>query len=97
MAQRNRVKIVVPDLQHISGYDGREQLNQDCVDSNWHFPKTIHRLRVAHFCEHKPLLFERHSYSRPLTIARLEHHRRKHGELGAWLPVLNEERHVLVG
>jgi hypothetical protein len=87
----------VSDLQHISGYDGREQLNQDCVDSNWHFPKTIQRLRVAHFCERKPLLFERHSYSRPLTIARLEHHPRKHGVLGAWLPVLNEERDVLVG
>jgi hypothetical protein len=52
---------------------------------------------VAHFCERKPLLFDRHAYSRPFTIARLEHHRRKRGELGAWIAVLNEERHVLAG
>jgi len=74
-----------------------EELKKDCADSRWHFPKTIRRPRVAHFCERKPLLFDRHTYSRPFTIARLEHLRRKRGELGAWLAVLNEERHVLVG
>jgi hypothetical protein len=52
---------------------------------------------VAHFCERKPQLFERHTYLRPFTITRLEHYRRKLGELGAWLAVLNEERHVLAG
>jgi hypothetical protein len=97
MAQRNELKIAVSDLQHISGHHGIEELKQDCAHSGWHFPKTIQRPRVAHFCERKPMLFDRYAYSRPFTIARLEHHRRKHGELGAWLAVLNEERYLLVG
>jgi hypothetical protein len=39
----------------------------------------------------------RQAYSRPFTIARLEHHRRQHAELGAWVAVLNEEARVLAG
>jgi len=95
MAQRNELKIGVSDLQHVSGHHGIEELEQDCADSNWHFPKTIQRPRVAHFCGRKPFLFDRHAYSRPFTIARLEHHRRRRGELGAWFAVLNEDCGVL--
>ncbi len=97
MAQRNQLKIAVSDLQHISGHHGIDELKQDCAGSNWHFPKTIRRPRVAHFCGRKPFLFDRQAYSRPFTIARLEHHRHHRTELGAWLAVLNEERHVLAG
>jgi hypothetical protein len=97
MAQRDELKIAVSDLQHISGHHGIDELNQDCAGSNWHFPKTIRRPRVAHFCGRKPFLFDRQAYSRPFTIARLEHHRHHRTELGAWLAVLNEERHVLAG
>jgi len=72
-----------------------DELKRDCEDSNWHFPKKIRRPRVAHFCGRKPYLIDRDSYSRPFTIARLEHHRRLHGELGAWLEVFREERRIL--
>jgi hypothetical protein len=95
MAQRKGLKIVVSDLQHISGHHGVKELKQDCADSRWHFPKTIQRPRVAHFCGRKPLVFDRHTYSRPFTIARLEHYRRSRGELGAWMAVLNEEKQAL--
>ena len=95
MARRNELKICVSDLQHISGHHGVAELKQDCAASNWHFPETIQRPRVAHFCERKPLLFDSNTYSRPFTIGRLEHHRRRHGDLGAWLAVLNEDRQVL--
>jgi hypothetical protein len=97
MAQRSLLKITVSDLQHIGEHHGIEELKADCVGSDWHFPKTIRRPRVAHFCGRKPFLFDRHAYSRPFTVARLEHHRRHHGELGAWGAVLNEERKVLAG
>jgi hypothetical protein len=50
---------------------------------------------VAHFCGRKPFLSDHRAYSRPFTIARLEHHRRHYGELGAWRAVLNEERQML--
>ena len=95
MAQRNELKIVVSDLQHIGGHHGIEEMKQDCADSSWHFPKTIRRPRVAHFCERKPLLFDRKTYSRPFTIARLEHHRGNKPAWAAWLAVLGEESTVV--
>ena len=95
MAQRHQLKIAVSDLQHIGEHHGLDELKEDCGDSDWHFPSTIRRPRVAHFCGRKPVLFDRNAYSRPFTIARLEHHRRRHRHLGAWLAVLNEERRVL--
>ena len=95
MNQRGKLRVVMSDLQHISGHHGLTELKQDCADSDWRFPKTILRPRAAHFCGHKPLLFKRRGYSRPFTIARLEHHRRHHGELGAWLEVFKEESLVL--
>ena len=96
-ADRGEMRTAMSDLQHIWGHHGKQELVEDCRRAGWHFPKTIQRPRVAHFCGRKPMLFDRHAYSRPFTIARLEHHRRKHGELGAWLAVLNEERHILAG
>jgi hypothetical protein len=95
LTQRGEVKSIVSNLQHVWGHQGVDELEQDCADGDWHFPKQIRRPRVAHFCGRKPLLFHRHAYSRPFTIARLEHHRRRYGELGAWLALINEERHVL--
>jgi hypothetical protein len=97
MTQRGEIKSSMSNLQHIWGHHGIEELKQDCADSKWHFPKTIRRPRVAHFCGRKPFLFDRQAYSRPFTIARLEHHRRRRSNLGAWLAIMNEEARVLLG
>jgi len=97
MTQRGELKVAMSDLQHITGHHGIDELKQDCADSNWHFPKKIRRPRVAHFCGRKPFLFDRQSYARPFTIARLEHHRRRRSNLGAWLAIMNEEARVLLG
>ena len=94
-AQRGELKTDSTDLQHVWGHHGKQELIEDCLGSGWHFPKKIRRPRVAHFCWRKPFLFDRKAYSRPFTIARLEHHRRHHGNLGAWLAVLNEERRIV--
>lgn len=91
MAQRNELKIAMSHLQHISEHHGLDELKEDCWDSGWHFPNTIRRPRVAHFCGRKPYLFERHAYSRPFTIARLEHHRRHKSDWSAWLAVFSED------
>jgi hypothetical protein len=96
MTQRGEVKSAVSNLQHVWGHHGKEELMKDCVGAGWHFPKEIRRPRVAHFCGRKPLLIDRKAYSRPFTIARLEHYRRHHGDLGTWLALLNEDRRVLV-
>jgi hypothetical protein len=96
MAQRGDLKTTMSDLQHIPGHHGIKELEQDCVDAGWRFPRNIQRPRVAHFCGRKPFLFDRNAYSRPFTIARLEHHRRHHGDVGSWLALLGEERHILV-
>jgi len=95
MTQRGDLKTTVSDLQHIPGHQGTAEFDGDCAGNGWRFPAIIGRPRAAHFCERKPFLFDRHAYSRPFTIARLEHHRRHHPEVGAWLGVLNEDRRVL--
>jgi hypothetical protein len=97
MSQRKELKVAVSDLQHIGGHHGIDELKQDCADSSWHFPHKVRRPRVAHFCGRKPFLFDRRSYSRPFTIARLEHHRRRRSNLGAWLAIMNEDTRVLRG
>jgi hypothetical protein len=95
MTQRGEIKSAMSNLQHVWGHHGKEELMKDCVGTGWHFPKEIRRPRAAHFCGRKPLLIDGKAYSRPFTIARLEHHRRHHGDLGAWLAVINEDRRVL--
>ena len=95
MAQKGDLKITVSDLQHIPDHQGRKEFEQDCAGGDWRFPVRIQRPRVAHFCGRKPLLFDRKAYSRPFTIARLEHHRRHRNELGAWIAVFNEDRRLL--
>ena len=97
MTQRGEIKSIMSNLQDIWGHHGKEELIKDCNGVGWHFPSEIRRPRVAHFCGRKPFLFDRHAYSRPFTIARLEHHRRHHGELRAWLALLNQERRILAG
>jgi len=94
-AQQGEIKIASSDLQHVWAHHGKEELVQDCAGCGWHFPKAIRRPRVAHFCYRKPFLFDHTAYSRPFTIARLEHHRQHRGSLGAWLAVLNEDQRVL--
>ena len=96
MNQRGEIRTVLSDLQHIWGHHGVDELERDCADSDWHFPEVILRPRVAHFCGRKPLLLGRKGYSRPFTIARLEHHRSHTGELGAWMALLNDERHGFI-
>jgi hypothetical protein len=95
MAQRGDLKTTASDLQHVPGHQGIAEFEQDCASSGWRFPANIQRPRVAHFCGRKPFLFDRQAYSRPFTIARLEHHRRHHSNLGAWLAMLNEDGKML--
>lgn len=95
-ADRGKLRTAMTNLQHIPGHHGTAEFEQDCAGSGWRFPNRISRPRIAHFCGRKPFLLDRQAYSRPFTIARLEHHRRHHGQVGAWLAVLNEERGVFV-
>ena len=90
-AQRGELKIAFSDLQDMWVHNGKEELVSDCLGAGWHFPKAINRPRVAHFCGRKPHLYDIKSYSRPFTIARLEHYRPLKGSLGAWAAILFEE------
>jgi hypothetical protein len=93
-AQRGELTTAMTDLQHIWGHHGIAELAQDCAGAGWNFPKSVRRPRVAHFCGRKPSLLDLKAYSRPFTIARLEHQRRHHGGPGAWLAVLGEDLRV---
>jgi hypothetical protein len=94
-AQAGKIKIGMSDLQHIPEHHGRQELVDDCVGAGWYFPNAIRRPRIAHFCGRKPFLIDHKAYSKPYTIARLEHHRRYRSNFGVWLSVLNEERSIL--
>jgi len=94
-AQRGQLSIAISDLQDMWAHNGKEELVADCAGSGWDFPENIKRPRVAHFCGRKPHLFDPQAYSRPFTIARLEHFRREHGEVGAWGALLAEEAAAL--
>lgn len=97
MSQRGEIAITVSDLQHIPAHHGTTNFDRDCFGADWHFPRKVAGPCVAHFCGRKPFLFDRKAYSRPFTIARLEHHRRNRGNVGAWLAIINEDRKVLTG
>ncbi len=91
MARRGELKIAISDLQDMWIHNGKEELAADCRGAGWHFPDDIRRPRIAHFCGRKPNTFDRKSYSRPFTIARLEHYRASSGNIGAWAHLLAEE------
>lgn len=95
-AQRGQITVTTSDLQHVWGHHGKDELINDCNNSGWRFPAAINRPRVAHFCGRKPFIFDRKAYSRPFTIARLEHHRRHYHEFGAWGALLNEDLRVML-
>ena len=96
LAQQGKIKTDMVDLQHIWAHHGKKELIEDCAGAGWNFPEKIARPRVAHFCGIKPNIFNSKSYCKPFTIARLEHYRRHHGKLGAWLIVLSEDALITV-
>jgi hypothetical protein len=93
--QKGLLKIAVSDLQDMWIHNGKQELISDCTGADWRFPKTIARPRVAHFCGRKPHLYDWKSYSKPFTIARLEHYRKVNCNLGAWGRVLLEEFQIV--
>lgn len=90
-AQRGAMRVSWTDLQYGPRHHGREEIDRDTAGCGWRWPERIARPRVAHFAGQKPHVLNWRAYSRAFTIARLEHHRRHHGELGAWGAVLAEE------
>ena len=91
LSQKGKLKTEMADLQHIWLHHGKEEFKEDCKNSGWKFPKIIKRPRVGHFCGRKPFLFDHKAYSRPFTIARLEHYRKMHGEAAAWMAILTDD------
>ena len=90
-AQHNRMNVVCSDLQYATRHHGREEISKDIVGCGWRFPRRIERPRAVHFSGQKPYLLNWRAYSAPFSIARLEHQRRFHGELGSWINLFSEE------
>lgn len=95
LSQQDEITTTIIDLQHIPGHHGIEELKARCRNAGWRFPRNIGRPRIGHFCGRKPFLHGCKAYSKPFTIARLEHYRRQHSEVGAWLSILGEEQKVI--
>ena len=89
-SQRGKMKVDWTDLQWSRSFD-HYHLDEDCESSGWSFPEETSKATVLHFCGRKPSTLDLNCYSRPFTIARLEHHRMKHSKLVAWGQVLRED------
>ena len=94
LGSRGEINVVWTDLQWVRSRDNAG-LVRDCADSDWHFPKEVDRAWLLHFCGRKPYTWDRNCYSRPFTIARLEHYQRSRGKLAAWLTILAEDGRAL--
>jgi hypothetical protein len=90
-SQSSLINVVRSDLQYLTRHVGREEIDRDTLACGWRLPKVISRPRVVHFCGQKPLILNWRGYSWPFTLARVEHYRKKHIEIGAWLLVYREE------
>jgi len=94
--QRDQIKVERTDLQWTKSF-GHESLDNDCAGWGWNFPEIDDQTRILHFCGSKPYTFKLSCYSRPFTIARMVHHRRRHNKLGAWLAIFREDGRVFLG
>lgn len=93
-SQRGEIRTSRTDLQWVRSRDNGD-IKRDCARSSWRFPSQVSCPMILHFCGRKPFTFNFRSFSRPFTIARLEHHRRKHNNLTAWQLVLTEDGRTL--
>ena len=95
-SQRGEIKTACSDLQWSRSFE-RDSIEKDCKQAGWHFPEQVDKPMILHFCGRKPFVFDFKSYSRPFTIARLEHHRRHHRLLVAWIHIFLEDMFILQG
>jgi hypothetical protein len=94
-AQRGLINVARSDLQYLTRHVGRSEIDRETVECGWRLPVKVSRPRSVHFCGQKPFILNWRSYSFPFTLARLEHYRKKRGELGAWSAIWKEELAVL--
>ena len=94
MADRGIITTAMTDLQHIPVHHGKEEIEADLVGAGWRFPDMVKRPRTLHFCGRKPYTFSRDAFTKPFTIARLEHHRALKSAAGAWASVAGEDLQV---
>ena len=95
-SQRGEIKAERTNLQWTKSW-GHAELDKDCSQAGWAFPNEPAKPMILHFCGRKPFVFDFKSYSRPFTIARLEHHRRHHRLLVAWIHIFLEDMFILQG
>jgi lipopolysaccharide biosynthesis glycosyltransferase len=96
-SQRGKIKTACSDLQWSRSFE-RDSIVKDCKQAGWHFPEQVDKPMILHFCGSKPFTLNFKAYSRPFTIARLAHHRRRHLLLGAaWVHIFLEDVCVLLG
>ena len=92
MAQRGELKVDFTDLQHIWLHHGKDEIVRDCAGGGWRLPEAVPRPRVLHFCGRKPYILTRKNFTRPFTMARLEHYRLEYrSRFLAWAKVAQEE------
>ena len=89
-SQRGEIKMDWSDLQWSRNF-GFDRLATEGAPFGWHFPENVEHPVVLHFCGRKPSTVDLECFSRPFTIARLDHYRLSYNALAAWLKILSED------
>lgn len=97
MADQGWISSAMTDLQQIPVHHGHEEIEVDLVGCDWRFPENVARPRTLHFCGRKPYTFSRDVFTKPFTIARLEHYRALKSSSGAWAAIAREDARVAFG
>jgi hypothetical protein len=91
LSQRGQLNVGRQDLQWIPVHRGISETVNRFPANFLKLPVQVEEAWVIHFCGRKPLLSNPRTYSRPFTVARLDHHRETKNELHAWANVISEE------
>jgi lipopolysaccharide biosynthesis glycosyltransferase len=75
--QRGKLKLGQQDLQWIPEHRGVRETMRKFNPQGWQLPAQVESPYILHFCGKKPYIYDPRSYSKPFSLARLQHYRYK--------------------
>lgn len=73
--QRGKLKLGQQDLQWIPSHRGFQETVRKFHPQGWLLPAQVESPYIIHFCGKKPYIHDPRSYSKPFSLARLQHYR----------------------
>ena len=74
LSQQGKLKLGQQDLQWIPEHRGVKQTVTKFNPQGWSLPTQVESPYILHFCGKKPYIHDPRSYSKPFSLARLQHY-----------------------